>query len=69
LTGAGQGLNANGEDTALSAAAATVSRETSGIAGGAAQSGTIYSTNQGRTVTETGPDGVNTKVRIVGPAL
>ena len=69
LTGAGQGLNANGEDTALSAAAATVSRETSGIAGGAAQSGTFYDTHQGKTVTETGPNGVNTKVRIVGPAL
>ena len=69
LTGAGQGLNANGEDTALSAAAASVSREASGIAGGAAQSGTFYSTNQGQTVTETGPDGVKTKVRIVGPAL
>jgi hypothetical protein len=69
LTGAGQGLNANGEDAALSAAAASVSREASGIAGGAAQSGTFYSTNQGQTVTETGPDGVKTKVRIVGPAL
>jgi len=69
LTGAGQGLNANGEDTALSAAAASVSRETSGIAGGAAQSGTFYSTTQGQSVTETGPDGVKTKVRIVGPAL
>jgi hypothetical protein len=69
LAGAGQGLNANGEDTALSAAAATVSRETSGIAGGAAQSGTFYNANQGNTITETGPNGVNTKVRIVGPAL
>jgi hypothetical protein len=69
LTGAGPGLNANGEDTALSAAAATVSREASGIAGGAAQSGTFYSTTQGQSVTETGPDGVKTKVRIVGPAL
>ena len=69
LTGAGQGLNANGEDTALSAAAATVSREASGIAGGSAQSGTVYNTNQGKTVTETGPDGVPTKVRIVAPSL
>ena len=65
----GQGLNANGEDTALSAAAATVSREASGIAGGAAQSGTFFNTNQGQTVTETGPDGNKTRVRIVGPAL
>ncbi len=69
LTGAGQGLNANGEDTALSAAAATVSRETSGIGGDAGQSGTFYNTTQGKTVTETGPNGVSTKVRIVGPAL
>ncbi len=69
LTGAAQGLNANGEDTALSAAAATVSRETSGIAGGAAQSGAFYSDTQGKRVTETGPDGVKKTVRIVGPSL
>ncbi len=69
LTGAPQGLNANGEDTALSAAAATVSRETSGIAGSATQSGTFYSDTQGKTVTETGPDGVKKTVRIVGPSL
>jgi len=69
LTGAGQGLSPTGEDTALSAAAATVSREASGIAGDAAQSGTFYNTTQGQTVTETGPDGVKTKVRIVGPSL
>jgi hypothetical protein len=69
LTGAGQGLNANGEDTALSAAAATVSRETSGIGGDAGQSSTFYNTTQGKIVTQTGPTGLNTKVRIVGPAL
>ena len=69
LAGGGQGLNANGEDTALSAAAATVSREASGIAGGDTQRGSFYSGSQGKTVTETGPDGVKTKVRIVGPAL
>jgi hypothetical protein len=69
LTGAAQGLNANGEDTALSAAAATVSREVSGIAGGAAQSGAFYGESRGKTITETGPDGAKTKVRIVGPAL
>ena len=69
LAGSGQGLSANGEDTALSAAAATVSREASGIAVNSSQSGTVYSTTQGQTVTETGPDGVKTKVRIVGPAL
>jgi hypothetical protein len=69
LTGAPQGLNANGEDAALSAAAATVSREASGIAGEAAQSGAFYSQSQGKTITETGPDGVKTKVRIIGPSL
>ncbi len=69
LTGAAQSLNANGEDTALSAAAATVSREASGIAGGSAQSGTFYNQAQGRSVTETGPDGTSKTVRIVGPAL
>jgi len=63
------GLDANGADTVLSAAAATVSREASGIAGGDAQGGTRFSENQGQTVTETGPDGVKRKVRIVGPAL
>ena len=62
-------LDVNGADTALSAAAATVSRETSGIAGGDAQGGTRYSESQGQTVTETGPDGVKRKVRIVGPTL
>ncbi len=62
-------LDPNGAETALSAAAATVSRETSGIAGGDAQSGTSYRVGQGESVTEKGPDGVNRKVRIVGPAL
>jgi hypothetical protein len=62
-------LDANGANTALSAAAATVSREASGIASGDAQGGTSYSESQGQTVTETGPDGVKRKVRIVGPTL
>ena len=69
LTDASQGLNANGENAALSAAAATVSREASGIAGSAVQSGAFYNQNQGQTVTQTNPDGVRTKVRIVGPSL
>jgi len=63
------GLDANGADTALSAAAAAVSRETSGIAGGDAQGGARYGEGQGQTVTETGPDGVTRKVRIVAPTL
>ena len=61
-------LDANGADTKLSAAAASVSRETSGIAGDV-QSAKSFSVNQGRTVEVTGPDGVKRSVRIVGPAL
>ncbi|HTR12537.1 MAG TPA: DUF2865 domain-containing protein [Roseiarcus sp.] len=63
------GLDASGVDTALGAAAATVSREASGIAGGDAQSSARYSEGQGETVTEVGPDGAKRKVRIVGPTL
>ena len=62
-------LDANGADTKLSAAAATVSREGSGIAGDDLQSAKSFSVNQGRTVEVTGPDGVKRPVRIVGPAL
>ena len=65
----GQSLDATGTDTALSAAAATVSRETSGIAGGDAQTGANYGLKQGETLTEQGPDGAKRKVRIVGPTL
>jgi len=63
------GLDASGVDTALGAAAASVSRETSGIAGGDAQSGARYGEGQGETVTEVGPNGVKRQVRIVGPTL
>jgi len=62
-------LDASGADTKLSAAAATVSRETSGIAGGDVQNAKNFSVKQGRTVEVTGPDGVKRTVRIVGPAL
>ena len=62
-------LDANGADTKLSAAAATVSREASGIAGDDMQGAKSFSVNQGRTVEVTGPDGVKRSVRIVGPAL
>ncbi|HZZ61371.1 MAG TPA: DUF2865 domain-containing protein [Roseiarcus sp.] len=65
----GAALDANGADTALSAAAAAVSREASGIAGGVVQSGTAFGKGDGQTVTETGPDGVSRKVRIVAPTL
>jgi hypothetical protein len=63
------GLDANGADTTLSAAAATISRETTGIAGGDAQSGASYGQNQGQIVETVGPDGVTRRVRIVGPTL
>ena len=62
-------LDANGTDTKLSAAAATVSREASGIAGDDLQSAKSFTVNQGRTVQSTGPDGVKRTVRIVGPSL
>jgi hypothetical protein len=62
-------LDANGADTKLSAAAATVSREASGIAGGDVDNAKNFSVKQGRTVEATGPDGVKRTVRIVGPSL
>ena len=62
-------LDANGADTKLSAAAATVSREGSGIAGDDPQSAKSFSVKQGRVVQVTGPDGVKHSVRIVGPTL
>ena len=68
-TGTAAVLDANGADTKLSAAAATVSRETSGIAGDGVESTKSFTVNQGRTVESTGPDGVKRSVRIVGPAL
>ncbi len=69
IPGATTGLDANGTDTALSAAASTVSREASGIAGGIVPSGTIYGRGDGQILTENGPDGVSRKVRIVAPTL
>ena len=62
-------LDANGADTKLSAEAAAVSRETSGIAGDDMQGAKSFSVNQGRIVESAGPDGVKRKVRIVGPTL
>jgi hypothetical protein len=62
-------LDANGADTKLSAAAATVSREGSGIAGGDVENAKSFSVKQGRTVEVTGADGVKHSVRIVGPEL
>ncbi len=62
-------LDANGADTKLSAAAATVSREGSGIAGDDIQNAKNFTVKQGRTVEMTGSDGVKHAVRIVGPSL
>ena len=62
-------LDANGTDTALSAAAATISRDTTGIAGGDTKGGATYDRSQGQAVEETGPDGVTRRVRIVGQGL
>ena len=62
-------LDANGADTKLSAAAATVSREGSGIAGDDLQSAKSFNVKQGRVVEVTGSDGVKRSVRIVGPSL
>jgi hypothetical protein len=62
-------LDANGADTKLSAAAATVSREGSGIAGDNMEGAKSFSVKQGHTVEVTGSDGVKHSVRIVGPTL
>ena len=62
-------LDVNGVDTRLSAAAATMSRETSGIRDESAQSRAIFQLDQGRTVEEQDPDGAMRRVRIVGPAF
>ncbi len=63
------GLDANGADTVLSAEAATISRETTGIARGDGRNGAAYGLSQGQTVEEKGPNGVTRKVRIVAPTL
>ena len=54
---------------ALSQAAAAISREASGIAGGDAQTGSRYGEDQGQTVESVGPDGVKRRVRIIDPTL
>ena len=59
--------DANGVDMTLRDAAATISHETSGIAGGAEglKSGPVAE-NQGKTFDETTPDGAKRKVRVIG---
>ena len=64
-----QGTDVNGVDMNLSQQAATISRETSEIAGGDAQSAAPVGANQGQTIEVTGSDGVKRRVRIVGPTL
>jgi hypothetical protein len=56
-------------DLNLSQQAATISRETSGIADGEAKSGARVGQDQGQTIEVTGPDGVKRRVRIIGPTL
>ena len=63
------GTDANGVDTTLSEAAASISRDSSGILGAGAQTNAPVSQDQGQSVEVTGPDGVKRRVRIVGPTL
>lgn len=49
--------------------AATVSRESSGIAVGDATTGPLYTKGQGQTEEVVGPDGVKRRVRIIDPTL
>ena len=62
-------LDINGVDTKLSAAAASISRETSGIKGESAERPAVYRLNDGRTIEEKAPDGSTRRVRIIAPAL
>lgn len=61
-------LDANGVDMDLSAAAATLSHETSGVGVGDA-GGAYYGLNQGQIVEQVDPSGSVKRVRIVGPTL
>ncbi len=63
------GTDVNGVDTTLSAAAAAISRDSSGILSGADAGSAPVAKDQGSTVEETGPGGVKRKVRIIDPAL
>ena len=66
---AADNLDINGVDTGLKAAAAAMSRATSGIQYEGAQSGANYGLYQGQTVDETGPDGRSRRVRILPTAF
>jgi hypothetical protein len=56
-------------DQLLGQQAATVSRESSGIAAGDATSGPLYTKGQGQTQDVTSADGVKRRVRIIDPTL
>ena len=58
-------LDINGVDTTLSAAAAAISHETSGIREEDAQRPVSFGLKQGATVEETGPDGSTRQVRVL----
>ncbi len=60
-----RGLDVNGVDTELSAAAAAMSREDSGIRGEDVQRAARYRLNEGRQVDEAGPDGSTRRVRVL----
>jgi hypothetical protein len=62
-------LDINDVDTGLRAAAATMSRATSGIKYDEGSIGANYDLHQGQTVDETGPDGRTRRVRILPPAF
>ena len=61
------GLDINGVDARLRAAAAKIGHATSGIEDDDPQGGATYSLNQGKIVEEAGPDGSIRRVRIVTP--
>lgn len=64
------GTDINGVDTTLSQQAATVSRETTGIAAPQDSQGkSTVGRDQGQTVEVTGSDGVKRRVRVIGPTL
>ena len=58
-------LDINGVDTTLSAAAAAISRETSGIRDEDAQRAVSFGLKQGQTVEQTGPDGSTRRERVL----
>jgi Protein of unknown function (DUF2865) len=63
------GLDVNGVDTSLTAAAATISRENSGIKDDTLTTIVHFGLKQGRIVEDAGPDGAPHKVRILTPTF